>query len=154
MLFRSLNANNSGTLARLICGLLVKAKNKIKIIGDKSLSRRDFSRVIQPLNKFGVNFYPRFKKNLPLSIQGTDFLRPIQFQEKKGSAQVKSLLIFAAMNTPGTTIIHAKKSRDHTEKFLKYLKTPIKIIKKRNHDIIEISETKVLIQLIIKYLEI
>ncbi len=138
----TLNANNSGTLARLICGLLVRAKNKIRIIGDKSLSRRDFSRVTQPLNKFGVNFYPKFKNNLPLSIQGTDFLRPIQFEEKKGSAQVKSLLIFAAMNAPGTTIIRAKKSRDHTEKFLKYLKTPIKTIKKRNHDIIEISETK------------
>ena len=138
----TLNANNSGTLARLICGLLVKSKNKIKIIGDKSLSRRDFSRVIDPLNKFGVNFYPKFKKKLPLIIKGTEFLRPIQFIEKIGSAQVKSLLIFAGMNTPGTTIIHAKKSRDHTEKFLKHLKIPIKVTKKNVYDIIEISETK------------
>ena len=126
-----LNANNSGTLARLICGLLVKSSHSIKIIGDKSLSRRDFSRVINPLNKFGVSFYPKFKKNLPLNIKGTNFLRPIRFLEKKGSAQVKSLIIFAGMNTPGTTIIYAKKSRDHTEKFLKYLKVPIKINKKK-----------------------
>ena len=63
----TLNANNSGTLARLICGLLVKSKNNIKIIGDKSLSRRDFSRVIDPLNKFGVNFYPKFKKKITLN---------------------------------------------------------------------------------------
>ena len=138
----TLNANNSGTLARLICGLLVKSKNNIKIIGDKSLSRRDFSRVIDPLNKFGVNFYPKFKKKLPLNIKGTEFLRPIQFVEKIGSAQVKSLLIFAGMNAPGTTIIHAKKSRDHTEKFLKHLKIPIKVTKKNSYDIIEISETK------------
>ena len=135
-------AGNSGTFGRLILALLIKSPYRIKLTGDRSLSRRDFSRVIKPLNKFGVNFYPKFKNNLPLSIQGTDFLRPIQFQEKKGSAQVKSLLIFAAMNTPGTTIIRAKKSRDHTEKFLKYLKTPIKTIKKKNYDIIEISETK------------
>ena len=76
-----------------------------------------------------MNFYPKFKKKLPLIIKGTEFLRPIQFIEKIGSAQVKSLLIFAGMNTPGTTIIHAKKSRDHTEKFLKHLKIPSCLLK-------------------------
>ena len=127
----TLNACNSGTLARLICGLLVKSKNIIKIVGDKSLSRRDFSRVILPLSEFGVNFYPKSKKNLPIKIEGTNFLRPIKYVEEKGSAQVKSLLIFAGMIAPGTTTIYAKKSRDHTEKFLKYLKAPIKVIKKK-----------------------
>ena len=57
-----LNAGNSGTLARLIAGLLIKSPYKIKLIGDKSLSRRDFKRVIEPLNKFGVTFFP--KKNI------------------------------------------------------------------------------------------
>ena len=51
----TINAGNSGTLARLILGLLVKSKFKVKLIGDKSLSKRDFSRVIKPLRLFGVN---------------------------------------------------------------------------------------------------
>ena len=51
----TVNAGNSGTLARLILGLLVKSKFKVKLIGDKSLSKRDFSRVIKPLKLFGVN---------------------------------------------------------------------------------------------------
>ena len=72
----TINAGNSGTLARLILGLLVKSKYKIKLIGDKSLSKRDFSRVIKPLRYFGVNI--KSKRNLlPLQIIGTNFLRPI-----------------------------------------------------------------------------
>ena len=51
-----LNAGNSGTLGRLILGLLINSKNEIKLIGDKSLSKRDFSRVIEPLKKFGATF--------------------------------------------------------------------------------------------------
>ena len=51
-----LNAGNSGTVGRLILSLIIKSPYKIKIIGDKSLSRRDFSRVTRPLNKIGVNF--------------------------------------------------------------------------------------------------
>ena len=51
-----LNAGNSGTLARLIAALLIKSPYKIKLIGDKSLKRRDFKRVIEPLNKFGATF--------------------------------------------------------------------------------------------------
>ena len=61
-----------------------------------------------------------------------NFLKPINYFEKKGSAQCKSSVILAALNTPGKTIINAKKSRNHTELFLKYLKLPIKIIKKKN----------------------
>ena len=52
----TLNAGNSGTLARLIMGLLIHTKNEIKIIGDKSLSKRDFYRITKPLNKFGAKF--------------------------------------------------------------------------------------------------
>ena len=55
----TLNAGNSGTFARLILALLIRSPYKIKLIGDRSLSKRDFSRVIKPLKKFGVNFYPK-----------------------------------------------------------------------------------------------
>jgi len=135
----TLNVGNSATLGRLILALLIRSPYKIKLIGDRSLSRRDFSRVIEPLKKFGVNFYPKNKKTLPLYIQGTDFLRPIKYYESKGSAQVKSSVMLAALNTPGTTKIVAKKSRDHTEILFKYLKIPIKIKKTKKLSFIEIE---------------
>ncbi|MBC8307103.1 MAG: 3-phosphoshikimate 1-carboxyvinyltransferase [Pelagibacterales bacterium] len=135
----TINAGNSATVARLLCGLVSRTENKIKIIGDRSLSKRDFSRVIEPLKKFGVNFYPKNKRTLPLYIQGTDFLRPIKYYESKGSAQVKSCVMLAALNTPGTTKIVAKKSRTHTEILFKYLKIPIKIKKTKKFDHIEIK---------------
>ena len=135
----TLNVGNSATLGRLILALLIRSPYKIKLIGDRSLSRRDFSRVIEPLKKFGVNFYPKNKKTLPLYIRGTDFLRPIKYYESKGSAQVKSSVMLAALNTPGTTKIVAQKSRDHTEILFKYLKIPIKIKKTKKLSFIEIE---------------
>jgi len=133
-----LNAGNSGTLGRLILGLLINSPKKIKLIGDKSLSKRDFSRVIEPLKKFGATFYPNNKTNLPLIIRGTNYISPIKYLENKGSAQCKSSVMLAALNAPGKTIIKAKKSRDHTEIFFKYLKVPIKIKKTEEHDLIEV----------------
>jgi len=138
----TLDAGNSGTLARLILGLLIKSPFKIKLVGDPSLSKRDFSRIIIPLEKFGVNFYPKNRFKLPLYISGNDFLRPITYHEKKGSAQCKSSVMLAALNTNGKTIIKAKKSRDHTEILFKYLKIPIKIKKRENHDLIEVHGKK------------
>ena len=72
-----LDCGNSGTLSRLILGLLVHSKSKIKIIGDKSLSRRDFKRIIDPLKKFGANFQTK-SNNLPIIIQGTENPVPIK----------------------------------------------------------------------------
>ena len=103
----TINAGNSGTLARLILGLLVKSKFSIRLVGDKSLSKRDFSRVIKPLRLFGVNIKSK-KNSLPIDILGTDYLRPIFYNEEIGSAQVKSCIIFCALNTPGITLINAK----------------------------------------------
>ncbi len=133
-----INAGNSGTLARCIIGLCSATKKKIKLIGDKSLSRRDFSRVIKPLNMFGVKI--KSKKNLlPLEIYGSNLLRPINYEENKGSAQVKTCIILSAINTPGVTKIKALHSRNHTELLLKYLNYPIKIKKKKLYDIIEVE---------------
>ena len=58
-----LNAGNSGTLARLIISILVKSPYKVKLIGDHSLSKRDFGRIIDPLTKFGLEFYPKIKQD-------------------------------------------------------------------------------------------
>ncbi len=133
-----LNAGNSGTLGRLILGLLVHSKKKIKIKGDKSLSKRDFLRVMKPLENFGARFDSNYGK-LPIKVQGTDCSKPIKYFEKKGSAQCKSAVMLAALNTSGETIIKAKKSRDHSELLFKHLKLPIKIIKTDKFDIIKIK---------------
>ncbi len=136
-----LNAGNSGTLARLILGLLVRSESKVKLIGDKSLSKRDFSRVIKPLKLFGVNIESK-KNMLPIQILGTDFLRPIKYYENIGSAQVKTCIIFSALNTPGVTEIYSKSSRNHTELMLKSLNYPIKISKKLGYEKISIQGLK------------
>ena len=133
-----LDAGNSGTLGRLILGLLVHSKKKVKLKGDKSLSKRDFLRVIKPLEKFGAKFDSNFGK-LPIQIQGTNYSKPIRYNEIKGSAQCKSAVMLAALNTEGETIIKAKKSRDHSELLFKYLKLPIKVIKKKEFDIIKVK---------------
>ena len=137
-----INAENSGTLGRLILGLLVDTPEKIKLIGDKSLSKRDFKRVADPLSKFGVDFVLKNGHGLPLTIKGSQKLKPIKFFEKKGSAQCKSSLIFAGIKAQGKTIIKAKKSRNHTELLFKYLKLPIKVKKNKNSDLIEIKKVK------------
>ena len=137
----TLDAGNSGTLGRLIMGLLVHSKKKIKIIGDKSLSKRDFLRVTKPLKKFGAKFKTNLGK-LPIVIEGTENPKSITYNESKGSAQCKSSVMLAALNTSGTTIINARKSRDHTEHMFKYLKVPIKILSKKNYDLIKINGGK------------
>ena len=135
-----INAKNSGTLGRLISGILIDTPFPIKIIGDESLSNRDFKRIAEPLRKFGASFKLSNGCNLPLTITGTRKLKPIKFFEKKGSAQCKSSIIFGGIKAEGKTIIKAKKSRNHTELILKYLKLPIKIKEKKSFDLIEIKK--------------
>ena len=134
----TLNAGNSGTLGRLLLGLLVHSKKKIILKGDKSLSRRDFLRVTKPLGKFGAKFNTTYGK-LPIKIQGTNYSKPINYYEDRGSAQCKSAVMLAALNTLGETKIKAKKSRDHSELLFQYLKLPIKVHKTRKYDVIRIK---------------
>ena len=122
-------AGNSGTLARMIIALISTQSNlKLKVFGDSSLNKRDMKRIIQPLSKIGCNFYPKDKSTLPLVVEGTDMpLAQIHF-ETIGSAQVKSCILLAALNTPGiTTIKEEKISRNHTENLLLNIKADIKV---------------------------
>ena len=137
-----INAQNSGTLGRLILGLLVSSPTTIKLIGDKSLSKRDFERVTRPLKKFGVTFKLNKNKGLPLTIKGSNKLKAINYLEDKGSAQCKSSIIFAGMKSAGTTFIKAKKSRNHTELLCKYLNLPVKVTTKNNYDFIKVNNVK------------
>jgi 3-phosphoshikimate 1-carboxyvinyltransferase len=137
-----LNAENSGTLGRLILGFLVNTPSPIKIIGDRSLSKRDFKRISDPLSKFGAILKLKNKKNLPLTIYGSKNLKPIKYLEKKGSAQCKSAVIFAALRTKGTTTIKAKKSRNHTELMCKHLGLPVSVNAKKNYDEIKVRKVE------------
>ena len=135
-----INAQNSGTLGRLILGILIDTPFPIKIIGDESLSKRDFKRIAKPLSKFGASFHLHNNWNLPLTIKGSQRLKSIRYYENKGSAQCKSSVIFGAIKAKGKTIIKAKKSRNHTELLFKHLELPINIKKKKNFDLIEIQK--------------
>ena len=138
----TLDSKNSGTLGRLILGFLINTTYKIKIIGDKSLSKRDFKRISDPLSKFGAKFKLKNNKNLPLTIFGSNNLKPIKYIENKGSAQCKSSVMFAGMRANGTTLIKAKKSRNHTELFCKHLKLPVVVKKGKKYDEIKVNKIK------------
>jgi len=137
-----IDAKNSGTFGRLVLGLLIKSPERIILFGDKSLSNRDFSRIAEPLQKFGAKFYFKKKNRLPLTILGSNSVKGINYLENRGSAQCKSSVMLAALNAPGTTSIKAKKSRNHTELLFKYLKIDIKVKKTKKYDFIKVKRTK------------
>ena len=135
-----INAKNSGTLGRLISGILIDTPFPLKIVGDESLSKRDFKRITKPLSKFGASFQLRNNYNLPLIVRGSQKLKSISFFEDKGSAQCKSSVIFGGIKADGKTIIKAKKSRNHTELLFKHLKLPIKVKRNKKFDLIEVNK--------------
>ena len=122
-------------------GLIINTKFPIKLIGDK-VYQRDFKRISDPLTKFGARFKLKNKKNLPLTIFGSSQLKPIKYFETRGSAQCKSAVIFGGMRTQGTTIIKAKKSRNHTEIMSKHLNLPLICKKRKDYDEIKIKKIK------------
>ena len=138
----TIDAANSGTLGRLILGLLINTPYPIKLIGDKSLSKRDFKRISDPLSEFGAKFKLKKNKYLPLTIYGGHKLKKIKYIETKGSAQCKSSVMFGGMRSDGTSIIKAKKSRNHTEILCKHLNLPVKIKTNKNYDEIKVNKVK------------
>ncbi len=129
-----LNFGNSGTLARLLIGILSTTPNiELKIQGDRSLNKRNMKKLIELMSEFGAEFLPKNKFNLPLKLISTEM--PIGIKYKAGiSAQLKSAVILAGLNSYGNTeIIEEERSRDHTENIL--IKNPqaikINIIKKK-----------------------
>ena len=134
---------NSGTSARLLSGLLSTCPAKFYLYGDRSMNKRDFSRVTEPLQKVGASFYPKNKKTLPLIIEGTNMPLAQKHTEYLGSAQVKGLILMSALSTPGVTTIEEKKiSRNHTELFLKKLNADIKIKKIKKEKLISLRGQK------------
>ncbi len=135
---------NSGTSARLLCGLLVSQKFNSIVCGDKSLSKRPMKRISDPLSQMGAIIKTK-NGTLPIEIVGCN-LRSCSIDILIPSAQIKSGVILAALNTPGTTeIIENKITRDHTEIMLEDFGAEIDITKEENKKIIQIKGRKELI---------
>ncbi len=140
-----LNFGNSGTLARLLIGILSTTPNlELTIQGDHSLNKRNMKKLIELMSEFGAEFLPKNKFNFPLRFISTEM--PIGIKYKAGiSAQLKSAVILAGLNSYGTTeIIEEKTSRNHTENIL--IKDPqtIKINIMKGKKIIKIFGKKYL----------
>ena len=134
-----LNLENSGTSARLMASMISNTNYWVKITGDKSLKKRDMSRIIEPLKSFGIKFKNNSSK-LPIWVKGTELLKPIKYNETLGSAQCKSAVMIAALKANGKTKLKCLPSRNHTELMFKnVLKIPINLKKKKNFDIIEVD---------------
>lgn len=115
-----LDCGNSGTTMRLISGILAGQNFKSTLIGDESLSKRPMKRVIEPLSLMGAEISSNEFKS-PLQINGRQ-LHSIDYVSKLASAQVKSCILLAGLNTDGiTTFTEPYVSRDHTERMLKYM---------------------------------
>ena len=128
-----LNFGNSGTLSRLLIGILSTTPGlKLNVHGDHSLNKRSMKKLINLMSEFGASFKPKNKSNFPLKIISSQM--PVGINYKAGvSAQLKSAVILAGLNSYGKTkIIENKKSRDHTENMLLSNSQVIKVKGKKN----------------------
>ena len=116
-----LDMGNSGTSIRLISGVLAGQDFAVTMVGDDSLSKRPMDRVAIPLRQMGVEIAGQGDRDCPpLHEKGTHQLQPIHYRLPVASAQVKSALIFAALQAEGeSTIIEKEKTRDHTEDMIR-----------------------------------
>jgi 3-phosphoshikimate 1-carboxyvinyltransferase len=123
-----LELGNSGTSARLLAGILASHPFTSFMTGDASLRRRPMQRVIEPLSRMGARFQGRDGGRLPLAIIGTDEMVPIEYRLPVASAQVKSAVLLAGLNTAGeTTVIEPEPTRDHTERMLRHFGAEVRV---------------------------
>lgn len=114
-----LDFGNAGTGARLTMGLVGTYAMKTRFVGDASLSKRPMGRILDPLRLMGVQVEAAEGDRLPLTLWGAVTPNPITYRVPMASAQVKSAVLLAGLNTPGiTTVIEPVMTRDHTEKML------------------------------------
>ena len=135
-----LDFGNSGTGVRLAMGLMASSPLVARCVGDASLSKRPMGRVTTPLQKFGATFETAEGGRLPLTLHGAANAKPITYTLPMASAQVKSAVLLAGINTKGTTtVIEPVATRDHTERMLKAFgaKLDVKIVDGARHISIE-----------------
>ncbi|MBO0735067.1 MAG: 3-phosphoshikimate 1-carboxyvinyltransferase [Alphaproteobacteria bacterium] len=116
-----LDLGNSGTGARLLLGMLATHPITAFLTGDASLRRRPMGRVVEPLSRIGARFVAREGSRLPLVVSGAAQPVPISYRLPVPSAQVKSAVMLAGLNTPGVmSVIEPQPTRDHTERMLRH----------------------------------
>ena len=116
---RVIDCGNSGTAIRLIMGAMATSPITATFTGDESLVTRPMARVLEPLEQFGAKSISRLNGLLPLTIQGCSNPISIKYSSPISSAQIKSAVLLAALNSPGTSVFNESQiSRDHTEKML------------------------------------
>lgn len=116
----ALEMGNSGTSTRLLMGLVACHPIQATFTGDASLSKRPMGRVIEPLSQMGADIAASAGGRLPLILRGASPALPIRYRLPVASAQVKSAVLLAGLNTPGqTTVIEPVPTRDHSERMLK-----------------------------------
>jgi len=124
-----LDLGNSGTAARLLAGILASHRFTSFMTGDGSLRGRPMQRVIEPLSRMGARFEAREGGRMPLAIIGTDEMVPIEYTLPVASAQVKSCVLLAGLNTAGeTTVIEPEATRDHTERMLRHFGAEVRVV--------------------------
>jgi 3-phosphoshikimate 1-carboxyvinyltransferase len=126
-----LDFGNSGTGVRLAMGLMASTDLTARCIGDASLSKRPMGRVTKPLAAFGTRFDTSEGDRLPLKLHGAANAKPITYTLPVASAQVKSAVLLAGLNTKGvTTVIEPIATRDHTERMLTSFGAKISVVMK------------------------
>jgi len=120
-----LDCGNSGSTLRILTGVLAGHDLSAVLVGDESLSSRPMRRIIEPLESMGAKIEATDGK-APLKVYGSDKLNPITYKLPVASAQVKSAILFAALNAQGrTTVIETTQSRDHTERLFNGFGVPV-----------------------------
>ena len=115
----ALDMGNSGTSTRLLMGLVASHPITATFIGDASLSKRPMARVIEPLSQMGADITASPGGRLPLIVRGLCPAVPIEYVLPVASAQVKSAVLLAGLNTPGITrVVEPVATRDHSERML------------------------------------
>ncbi|HEY1933818.1 MAG TPA: 3-phosphoshikimate 1-carboxyvinyltransferase [Acetobacteraceae bacterium] len=135
-----LDMGNSGTAARLLCGILASHPLFAVMTGDASLRRRPMRRVTEPLTACGARFVTREGGRLPLAVQGARDARPLAYRVPVPSAQVKSACLLAGLNAPGITRIEEPEAtRDHTENMLRHFGAAVRVEASGRTRIIELQ---------------
>ncbi len=123
-----LDLGNAGTGARLLLGLLATHRLTAFLTGDASLRSRPMARVAKPLQEIGARIVARDGCRLPLAIIGAAEPVPISYRLPVASAQVKSAVLLAGLNTPGeTSVIEPEPTRDHTELMLRHFGVEVRV---------------------------
>lgn len=135
-----IDMGNSGTSTRLLMGLIASHDITVMMTGDASLRGRPMGRVITPLSSMGAEFTARDGRFLPLTITGTDEALPIDYTPPVASAQIKSAVLLAGLNTLGRTVVREKTAtRDHTERMLTAMGADVQVSEQPDGRVVSIE---------------